>query len=233
MLRMRDYTPRAARLARRGAASAGVPLRRGLRIRLATDALIALQGRLSDRVRWPRSTSTRWPRNYHSQRDMADDLDLGTVAATAAVCLRGASRCAQRAGQLPRAPDRVLARGDRAREAVLLELREQLAELRARAGCRARARARRRAPAARGGPAARSANASAEHLAGELDVARRSPRSALRPRVASRSATVNTVTSALTRLGGAQVAPDRARGRAAARGRGSRAAGGGGQSAAT
>lgn len=85
MIRMNDYDDPAMRDFLAAAAErAGVPLRRGLRSGLATDALIA------HRAGYPTATITsvneyKMPDNYHSQRDVAANVDYATVAAAARV----------------------------------------------------------------------------------------------------------------------------------------------------
>ena len=79
---MRDWLADCAE--RAGARAAPRPALR-LRHRRADRA----QGRLPDRASWPRSTSYKMAPNYHSQRDVAANLDLGTVAAAAGGLPRG------------------------------------------------------------------------------------------------------------------------------------------------
>ena len=207
MLRMRDYTPAMRDWLAACAERAGHPLRRGLRSGFATDALIALQGRLPDRRagvdrRVQDAAELPLPARRRRQPRLRHAWPRAPRSAW--------RRSARSAGaQLPRARERVLARRDLAREAVLLELGEQLAEPRPGRMPSSRASSSPRTSGARG-PAARRASAGAEQLAARARGAPRSPGSALRPRVARRSATVKTVTSAAYGLGRAQVAPDRA-----------------------
>ena len=147
MLRMHDYTPAVRDWLAACGERAGHPLRRGLRSGFATDALIALKAGYPTGVLAAIDRYKMAP-NYHSPRDVAANLDLGTVAAVRRGLPRGRALAQLRRGQLPRPRDSVLARRDRARVAVLLELLEQLAEPRARRRCRARGPARRRARAA-------------------------------------------------------------------------------------
>lgn len=84
MIRMNDYDPAMRDFLAAAAERAGVPLRRGLRSGLATDALIA------HRAGYPTATITsvneyKMPDNYHSQRDVAANVDYATVAAAARV----------------------------------------------------------------------------------------------------------------------------------------------------
>ena len=85
MLRMRDYTPelrdRLAALASR----TGIHLRRGLRLGLATDGLIALKAGYRSAALGS-VTRYKLPSNYHSQRDTPANLNLATVRDAAALC---------------------------------------------------------------------------------------------------------------------------------------------------
>ena len=85
MLRMHDY-PLAVRdwLAACGE-RAGHPLRRRLRSGFATDALVALKAGYATGVLAAVDAYKLAP-HYHSQRDVAANLDLGTVAAICAIC---------------------------------------------------------------------------------------------------------------------------------------------------
>ena len=147
MLRMRDYTPAIRDWLAAAAERAGHPLRRGLRSGFATDALIALKagyptaraGR-DRRVQDGRRTTTR-------QRDVAANLDLGTVAA----CDRGLPRGGPLAQPARSSRARLSASSRRARSRPRSgPPRAARAARRAagRARCRARAPARRRARAA-------------------------------------------------------------------------------------
>jgi hypothetical protein len=93
MVRMRDYPAEARDLIAAAAERAGVPLRRGLRLGLATDALVAL--RAGYRVATIASiTRYRLPANYHSPLDVPENVDFATVTAAATVCeevVRGAA----------------------------------------------------------------------------------------------------------------------------------------------
>ncbi len=84
MIWMNDYDPGVLEFLDAAAAAAGVPVRRGLRIGFATDALPALGAGL------PTATLAscdeyRLPANYHSQRDVPRNVDYDTVAATVRV----------------------------------------------------------------------------------------------------------------------------------------------------
>jgi hypothetical protein len=85
MLRMRDYTPelrdRVAALAERH----GVHLRRGLRVGLATDGLIALKAGYRS-AGLGSVTKYKFPSNYHSQRDVPANVDYETVSSAATLC---------------------------------------------------------------------------------------------------------------------------------------------------
>ena len=173
----------------RARSDAGVPLRRGLRLGFATDALSALRAGLRAAT-LASCDEYKMPANYHSQRDIPRNVDFETVAAGARASPR------RRSGeQRAREADRVLAGADLARVLRLLELARAAGRSRGPAHARARARARRRARAAPAAPRARRASAGPS-------ISRASSRwaaiagSALRPRVARRSATVKTVTSA-------------------------------------
>ena len=193
MLRMRDYTPAVRDWLAACGERAGHRLRRGLRSGFATDALIALKAGYPTGVLAAIDRYKMAP-NYHSPaRRRRERRPRHRRGDAPAVCLE-AVRSLSRAGQLPRAPDRVLARGDRAGVAVLLELGEQLAE--PRAGREAElARQLVAAHERRAAALARAARTRGRAARARARRARRSPASALRPRVASRSATVNTVTS--------------------------------------
>ena len=85
MLRMRDYTPELRERIAALAASAGVRLRRRLRLGLATDGLIALK------AGYPTAaigsvTKYKLPLNYHSPRDTAEALHYETVRDAAVLC---------------------------------------------------------------------------------------------------------------------------------------------------
>jgi len=85
MLRMREYTPAMRDLLARGAARAGVPIRRGLRLGLATDGLISL------RAGYPTVTLAsvdryKMPSRYHSPGDTPEHVEFETVRRAAATC---------------------------------------------------------------------------------------------------------------------------------------------------
>ena len=194
-LHARAPRPPAARSRR----APGVHLRRGLRLGLATDGLIALKAgyrerrdRLGHEVQAARSTTT--PPRHAGRTALRHRARRGDALRGARARQRPGSALARPVGA-QRAGERLLAGGDLAGEAGLLE--RARAARRAAGPGRCRARAASSSPRTSGacGPAARSANACAS-------ISRASSRwaaiagSALRPRVARRSATVNTVTSA-------------------------------------
>jgi Zn-dependent M28 family amino/carboxypeptidase len=86
MLRMHDYTPAVRDWLAACGERAGHPLRRGLRSGFATDALIALKAGYPTGVLAAIDRYKMAP-HYHSHGDVAANLDLGTVAGVAAVCL--------------------------------------------------------------------------------------------------------------------------------------------------
>jgi hypothetical protein len=84
MIWMTDYDTGVRDLLDESARRARVPLRRGLRLGFATDALPALRDGL--RVATLASCDEyKMPSNYHSQRDIARNVDFGTVAAAVRV----------------------------------------------------------------------------------------------------------------------------------------------------
>jgi Peptidase family M28 len=86
MLRMHDYTPAVRDWLAACGERAGLRLRRGLRSGFATDALIALKAGYPTGVLAAIDEYKMAP-HYHSQRDVAANVDFGTVAACARVCL--------------------------------------------------------------------------------------------------------------------------------------------------
>jgi len=85
MIRMEDYAPEACDLLAAGARRAELPLRRGLKLGLATDGLIA--HRAGYRTATLASvTKYKFPANYHSQRDVPGNVDFETVRRATAVC---------------------------------------------------------------------------------------------------------------------------------------------------
>jgi Zn-dependent M28 family amino/carboxypeptidase len=86
MLRMHDYTPAVRDWLAACGERAGHRLRRGLRSGFATDALIALKAGYPTGVLAAIDRYKMAP-NYNSQRDVAANVDFGTVAACAEICL--------------------------------------------------------------------------------------------------------------------------------------------------
>lgn len=85
MIRMEDYAPEMRDLIAAGARRADLPLRRGLRLGLATDGLIA--HRAGYRTATLASvTKYKFPANYHSHRDVPANVDFETVRRATAVC---------------------------------------------------------------------------------------------------------------------------------------------------
>ena len=84
MIWMNDYDPQLRDFIAESAQRAGVPVRRGLRLGFATDALSALRAGL------PAATLAscdeyKMPANYHSQRDVPRNVAFETVAAATRV----------------------------------------------------------------------------------------------------------------------------------------------------
>jgi len=97
MLRMHDYPAAFKDLLSDVAREAGVHLRRGLRLRNATDALIPLRAgfpvvALCSMDRYKR------PANYHWPTDVPDNVDFSTVADAATLCEAVVRRLARDAG---------------------------------------------------------------------------------------------------------------------------------------
>ena len=97
MIWMRDYDTGVRDLVAASAADAGVPLRRGLRLGFASDALSAMRAGL------PVATLAscdeyKMPSNYHSQRDVPHNVDYETVAAGVAVAEAAIRRAASARG---------------------------------------------------------------------------------------------------------------------------------------
>jgi hypothetical protein len=85
MLAMRDYSPELRERVAACAARAGVHIRRGLRLGLATDGLIALRAGYPS-VALGSVTRYKFAANYHSQRDVPANVDFETVRGAAAIC---------------------------------------------------------------------------------------------------------------------------------------------------
>ena len=176
-----------ARLHRRGSSELlAAAAQRRRRARCARGLRLALRDRRADRrcARGYRTatlgsvTSTRCRPTTTGRRDTADNVDYGTVARREALCEARRAAPQRAAGSSARArADRVLARcAISPAKLGLLELGEQLAELRPGRDpelARELVAAHERRAA---GPASRQRERLAEHLARELEVARRSPR---------------------------------------------------------
>ncbi len=85
MLRMRDYPEAFKELVSEAAADAGVPLRRGMRFRNATDGLIALKAGYPT-VMLGSINRYKAPDNYHWPTDTAENVDYDTVVGAIRVC---------------------------------------------------------------------------------------------------------------------------------------------------
>jgi hypothetical protein len=85
MLVMRDYPEDFKDLVSAAAAEAGVPLRRGLRFRNATDGLIALKAGYPS-VMLGSIDEFKAPSNYHWPTDTAENVDYDTVVGCIRVC---------------------------------------------------------------------------------------------------------------------------------------------------
>jgi Peptidase family M28 len=95
MLRMHDYAPAVRDWLAACGERAGHRLRRGLRTGFATDALISLKAGYRSGVLAAIDEYKMAP-NYHSQRDVAANVDFGTVAACAEVCLEAVRSLSRR-----------------------------------------------------------------------------------------------------------------------------------------
>jgi hypothetical protein len=85
MIAMRDYPAEIRELLAECGERAGVPLRRGLRLGLATDGLIALKaGYPSAAI--SSVTPYKFTSNYHSHRDTSKRLDFDSVEGAVRVC---------------------------------------------------------------------------------------------------------------------------------------------------
>ena len=85
MLRMREYPEGFKELVAGCAREQGIPLRRGLRFRNATDGLIALIAGF-DTVMLGSCNRYKLPDNYHWPTDVADNVDFSTVRDAVALC---------------------------------------------------------------------------------------------------------------------------------------------------
>jgi len=99
MLVMRDYPQATRERIAAAAESANVPLRRGLRLGLATDGLIAMRaGYRSAAI--GSVTKYKFPSNYHSPLDTPENVNYETVAGAVRLCeelIRQASPSSERA----------------------------------------------------------------------------------------------------------------------------------------
>jgi peptidase M28-like protein len=85
MLRMNDYDEGFRELVAQCARRAGVHLRRGLRFRNATDALVALRAGYPT-VMLGSVNRYKLPANYHWPTDVADNVDFSTTADAVRLC---------------------------------------------------------------------------------------------------------------------------------------------------
>jgi hypothetical protein len=93
MLRMRDYPDGFKDLTAACARESGVHLRRGLRLRNATDGLIALRAGY-ETVAIGSVTPLKVPANYHWPSDTAENVDHSTVEEAVVLCTAVARRLA-------------------------------------------------------------------------------------------------------------------------------------------
>ena len=84
MIWMTDYDAEVRDFVAAAAKRAGEPLRRGLRLGFATDALSALRGGLRTAT-LASCDEYKMPANYHSQRDIPRNVDYETVASATRV----------------------------------------------------------------------------------------------------------------------------------------------------
>src|SRR4051794_3541124 len=84
MIWMTDYDPEVRDFIAASAQDTGVPLRRGLKLGFATDALSALRAGFRTAT-LASCDEYKMPANYHSQRDIPRNVDYETVAAGARV----------------------------------------------------------------------------------------------------------------------------------------------------
>ncbi len=85
MIKMADYDTADRDFLADCADRAGHPVRRGLRLGLATDGLIPMRAGFRTSV-LASCTKYKFPANYHSMKDTAENVDYGTVAAAVEVC---------------------------------------------------------------------------------------------------------------------------------------------------
>ncbi len=97
MIWMTDYDPEVRDFIAAAAQDAGAPLRRGLRLGFATDALSALRAGFRTAT-LASCDEYKMPANYHSQRDVPRNVDFETVAAGARVAEAAIRRAASARG---------------------------------------------------------------------------------------------------------------------------------------
>jgi hypothetical protein len=85
MIRMTDYPEESREFLAACGERAGVALRRGLRLGLATDGLIALKAGFPSAV-LASCNKYKFPSNYHSHKDTARRVNFDTVAGALEVC---------------------------------------------------------------------------------------------------------------------------------------------------
>jgi hypothetical protein len=97
MIWMTDYDPEVRDFIAASAQDAGAPLRRGLKLGFATDALSALRAGFRTAT-LASCDEYKMPANYHSQRDIPRNVDFETVAAGARVAEAAIRRAASARG---------------------------------------------------------------------------------------------------------------------------------------
>jgi hypothetical protein len=97
MIWITDYDLEVRDFIAASAQDAGAPLRRGLKLGFATDALSALRGGLRTAT-LASCDEYKMPANYHSQRDIPRNVDFETVAAGARVAEAAIRRAASARG---------------------------------------------------------------------------------------------------------------------------------------
>jgi hypothetical protein len=97
MIWMTDYDPEVRDFIAAAAQDAGAPLRRGLKLGFATDALSALRAGFRTAT-LASCDEYKMPANYHSQRDITRNVDFETVAAGARVAEAAIRRAASARG---------------------------------------------------------------------------------------------------------------------------------------
>jgi Peptidase family M28 len=97
MIWMTDYDPEVRDFIAASAQDAGAPLRRGLKLGFATDALSALRAGLRTAT-LASCDEYKMPANYHSQRDIPRNVDFETVAAGTRVAEAAIRRAASARG---------------------------------------------------------------------------------------------------------------------------------------